>query len=119
LKVYWRRDEDPSNPGAQPAVTSMVGTVAGFGTGTPSIVVKAENGQSVAAKLTPDTIAQRIAPGEKDLKKAVPVKVSDVAIGGAVAIAIAKAIYDAYSLQPGFDRELFIDTVSASRTREA
>ena len=69
---------------AQPAATSMVGTVAGFGTGTPSIVVKADNGQSVAARLTPDTIAQRIAPGEKDLKKAVPVRVSDVAIGDRV-----------------------------------
>src|SRR5664280_1559602 len=69
---------------AQPTATSMVGTVAGFGTGTPSIVVKADNGQSVAARLTPDTIAQRIAPGEKDLKKAVPMQVSDVAIGDRV-----------------------------------
>src|ERR1035438_1469728 len=69
---------------AQPAATSMVGTVAGFGTGTPSIVVKADNGQSVAARLTPDTIAQRIVPGEKDLKKAVSVRVSDVAIGDRV-----------------------------------
>jgi hypothetical protein len=69
---------------AQPAATSMVGTVAGFGTGTPSIVVKADNGQSVAARLTPDTIAQRIVPGEKDLKKAVSVQVSDVAIGDRV-----------------------------------
>ena len=69
---------------AQPAATSMVGTVAGFGTGTPSIIVKADNGQSVAARLTPDTIAQRIVPGEKDLKKAVSVQVSDVAIGDRV-----------------------------------
>jgi len=69
---------------AQPATASMVGTVAGFGTGTPSIVVKADNGQSVAARLTPDTIAQRIVPGEKDLKKAVSVQVSDVAIGDRV-----------------------------------
>ncbi len=69
---------------AQPTATSMVGTVAGFGTGTPSIVVKADNGQSVAARLTPDTIAQRIVPGEKDLKKAVSVQVSDVAIGDRV-----------------------------------
>ena len=69
---------------AQPAATSMVGTVAGFGTGTPSIVVKADNGQSVTARLTPDTIAQRIVPGEKDLKKAVSVQVSDVAIGDRV-----------------------------------
>lgn len=69
---------------AQPTATSMVGTVAGFGTGTPSIVVKADNGQSVAARLTPDTIAQRIVPGEKDLKKAVSVQVSDLAIGDRV-----------------------------------
>jgi hypothetical protein len=69
---------------AQPAATSMVGTVAGFGTGTPSIVVKADNGQSVAARLTPDTMAQRIVPGEKDLKNAVSVQVSDVAIGDRV-----------------------------------
>src|ERR1035437_5789653 len=69
---------------AQPTATSMVGTVAGFGTGTPSIVVKADNGQSVAARLTPDTIAQRIVPGEKDLKKAVSVRVSDLAIGDRV-----------------------------------
>src|ERR1035438_5005836 len=51
---------------AQPAATSMVGTVAGFGTGTPSIVVKADNGQSVAARLTPDTIAQRIVPRSEE-----------------------------------------------------
>lgn len=95
LTVYWRRVEELGNPGAvalalafscaaQPAATSMAGTVVGFGTGTQSIVVKADNGQSVAARLTPDTIAQRIVPGEKDLKNAVPVQVSDVAIGDRV-----------------------------------
>ena len=55
---------------AQTPPKSFVGTIAGFRPETAEVEIKPDNGPAVVAKFTPETIAQRVAPGEKDLKKA-------------------------------------------------
>ena len=55
---------------AQTPSKSFVGTVAGFRPDSAEVEIKPDSGAAVVAKLTPETIAQRVAPGEKDLKKA-------------------------------------------------
>jgi hypothetical protein len=69
---------------AQTASRSFVGTILGFHPETAEVEIKPDNGPAVVAKFTPDTIAQRVAPGEKDLKKAESIKVTDVAVGDRV-----------------------------------
>ncbi len=69
---------------AQTASKSFVGTVAGFHPDTAEVEIKPDNAPVVVAKFTPETIAQRVAPGEKDLKKAETITVTDVAVGDRV-----------------------------------
>jgi co-chaperonin GroES (HSP10) len=69
---------------AQTASKSFVGTIAGFRPDTAEVEIKPDNAPVVVAKFTPETIAQRVAPGEKDLKKAETIKVTDVAVGDRV-----------------------------------
>jgi hypothetical protein len=68
---------------AQPA-RSVVGTVSLFKADTAEIEIKPDNGAPVAMKVTADTVAQKVAPGVTDLKKAEPIKVTDVALGDRV-----------------------------------
>jgi hypothetical protein len=68
---------------------SIVGAVTGFKPEAAEIEVKPDNGAAVSVKLTADTVALKIAPGEKDLKKAEPIKVTDVAIGDKVLVTLA------------------------------
>ncbi len=72
--------------GQAPTPKSFVGTVAGLRPDTAEIEVRSDAGQQVIGKITGDTIAQRIAPGEKDLKNADMVKVTDVAPGDRVLV---------------------------------
>ena len=67
----------------QPA-RSVVGTVSLFKAETAEIEIKPDNGTPVAWKITPDTMAQKVAPGVTDLKKAEPIKVTEVALGDRV-----------------------------------
>jgi hypothetical protein len=69
---------------AQTASKSFVGTVAGFRPETAEVELKPDNAPAVVAKFTPETVAQRVAPGEKDLKKAETIKMTDVAVGDRV-----------------------------------
>src|ERR1035441_4251030 len=68
---------------AQPA-KSVVGTVSLFKAETAEIEIQPDNGTAVAMKVTPDTIAQKVAPGATDLKQAETIKVTDVALGDRV-----------------------------------
>jgi hypothetical protein len=61
-----------------------VGTVSLFKAETVEIEIKPDNGPAVALKVTADTIAQKVAPGVTDLKKAESIKVTDVALGDRV-----------------------------------
>jgi len=67
----------------QPA-KSVVGTVSLFKAATAEIEIKPDIGEPVAMKVTADTVAQKVAPGVTDLKKAEPIKITDVALGDRV-----------------------------------
>jgi hypothetical protein len=69
---------------AQTPSKSVVGTVSLFKAETAEIEIKPDTGAAVALKVTADTIAQKVAPGVTDLKKAESIKVTDVALGDRV-----------------------------------
>ena len=71
-------------PAQTPPSKSVVGTVSLFKAETAEIEIKPDNGAPVAMKVTADTIAQKVAPGVTDLKKAESIKVTDVALGDRV-----------------------------------
>jgi hypothetical protein len=70
-----------------PANTSFVGTVAAFKSGT-EIEFKPDTGAPVDVKVTPDTLAQKIAPGETSLKNAVGASITDLTIGDRVLVTL-------------------------------
>jgi len=70
-----------------PANTSFVGTVAAFKSGT-EIEFRPDTGAPVDVKLTPDTLAQKIAPGETSLKNATAASVTDLMIGDRVLVTL-------------------------------
>ncbi len=70
-----------------PANTSFVGTVAAFKSGT-EIEFKPDTGAPVDVKVTPDTVARKIAPGETSLKNATAVSVTDLMIGDRVLVTL-------------------------------
>ena len=71
-----------------PAQKSFVGTVAGFRPESAEIEIRPDAGALVVARVTPDTIAQKIAPGERDLKKAETIQPSDVSKGDRVLVTL-------------------------------
>jgi hypothetical protein len=77
--VFWWSSMAPAQ-----AVKSVVGTVSLFKAETAEIEIKPDNGAAVAMKVTADTMAQKVAPGVTDLKKAEAIKVTDVALGDRV-----------------------------------
>lgn len=72
---------------SQPA-KSFVGTVAGFKPETAEVEIQPDHAAPVTGKFSAETIAQKVAPGEKDLKKAEPIQVTDVAIGDRVLVTL-------------------------------
>lgn len=88
---------------AQPA-KSFVGTVSGFRPESAQVEVKPDTGDMVLATLTAETLAQKIAPGEKDLKKAEAIEVTDLAKGDRVLV----------TLEPDFVRIRRIVVMSAT-----
>src|ERR1022692_2012826 len=70
--------------GQTPPPKTVGGTVSLFKADTAEIEIQPDNGAPVAMKVTADTIAQKVAPGVTDLKKAEPIKVTDVALGDRV-----------------------------------
>jgi hypothetical protein len=72
-------------PVNQPA-KSFVGTVSAIQAATAEIQIKPDNAAPVALKIGSNTIAQRIAPGEKDLKKAEAIQITEVALGDRVLV---------------------------------
>ena len=67
---------------------SFVGTVAGFRPESAEVEIRPDTGDMAIATLTADTIAQRIAPGEKDLKNAEAIQVTDLARGDRVSVTL-------------------------------
>jgi hypothetical protein len=71
---------------AQTMPKSIVGSIAAFKAEDAVVVVKPDNTDAVSVKLTPDTVFQRIAPGERDLKKAAAMNMTDMALGDRVLV---------------------------------
>jgi hypothetical protein len=67
---------------------SFVATVTGFRPERAEVEVKPDTGDAVVAQLTSDTLAQKIAPGEKDLKKAETIAVTELAKGDRVLVTL-------------------------------
>jgi hypothetical protein len=73
----------------------IVGTVSGFKAETAEMEVKPDQGDTVSLKVTAATQALRVPPGEKDLKKAEPIQVTDVAAGDRVLVNLMPAAFEA------------------------
>lgn len=64
----------------------MVGTVSSVALEKATLEVKGQDGNPVTVHLTTDTILQRVAPGEKSLKNAETIQVTDIAVGDKVLV---------------------------------
>jgi hypothetical protein len=68
------------------SLKSFVGTVMAFKPEAGDLEIKPDNAPSVSLKLSAKTLALRVAPGEKDLKKADAIKFTDLAAGDRVLV---------------------------------
>ena len=64
----------------------MVGTVSSIALEKATLEIKRQDGNPVTVHLTTETILQRVAPGEKSLKNAETIQVSDIAVGDKVLV---------------------------------
>ena len=64
----------------------MVGTVWSIALEKATLEVKGQDGVAVTIHLTTETILQRVAPGEKSLKNAETIQVTDIAVGDKVLV---------------------------------
>jgi len=81
---------------AQTAVPKYVlGTVDGFKVESLEIRIKPDKGETVLLKLRGDTQVQRVPAGETDLKKAEPIKITDVASGDRVLVNLMPNVFEA------------------------
>ena len=71
-----------------PASVRIVGTIAAVRAEAGEIDVKPDKGEAVVTKLNSDSIFQRVAPGEKDLKNAQSIHASDIALGDRVLVVL-------------------------------
>jgi hypothetical protein len=74
---------------------SVVGTVSAIRAEPAEIEVRPDQGDAVTVKFRPDTLVQRVAPGEKDLKKAQSIQITDLAAGDRVLVSFAPGIVEA------------------------
>src|SRR5579883_673863 len=70
------------------AARSFVGTITDFKPDALQVVIKPDNADAVPVTFTTETVVQRVAAGEKDLKKAEPIKITDVAKGDRVLVSL-------------------------------
>jgi hypothetical protein len=78
-----------------PTSKSVLGAVESFNKETNAIAVKPDNAAAVTVKLLPNTIVQRIAPGQTSLTNAVTIVPSDIATGDRVLVTLASNGADA------------------------
>jgi hypothetical protein len=78
-----------------PANKSVLGTITSFNRDTKAIEVKPDNAAGVPLKLLANTVVQRIAPGETNLKNAAAIELSEVMIGDRVLVTLASNGADA------------------------
>src|SRR5262249_50299846 len=80
-----------SAPGAQ----AIVGTVTGFKPGALEIGVKPDGGAPQFFKVGPETQVVRVPPGERDLEKAAPAKVTELATGDRIMVSFVTGLTEA------------------------
>jgi hypothetical protein len=78
-----------------PVPKFIVGTIEGFKAEAGEIQVKPDSGDAVAVKLSASTQVQRVPAGEKDLKKAEPIQIGDVASGDRVLVSLMPGAFEA------------------------
>jgi len=66
----------------------FVGTVNAVRSETPELEIKPDNGALLVVSVSPDSLIQRVAPGEKDLKKAEAIEARKIAVGDRVLVAL-------------------------------
>ena len=69
-----------------PTPKSLLGTVSAFRPSSAEFEVKPDVGDTVAVKVSSDTLLKRVAPGQTDLSKAESISATDVAIGDRVLV---------------------------------
>jgi hypothetical protein len=72
-----------------------MGTVTSVDSGAQGLVVQPDSGDRQLARVAPETVLQRILPGEKDLKKAEPIHFGDIATGDRILLTIEPGALDA------------------------
>jgi hypothetical protein len=72
----------------------FVGTVQTVKADQGEIAIQTDQGDTRTARIVPETIFQRVAPGEKDLKQAQPIQLRDVAAGDRVLVALEPGTED-------------------------
>jgi hypothetical protein len=65
---------------------AILGSIAAFKAEDAVVVVKPDNTDAMNVKMTPETVFQRVAPGERDLKKAATMNMTDMALGDRVLV---------------------------------
>jgi hypothetical protein len=80
---------------AQAAQKSILGAVTDFKVESLEIGVKPDRGDSIFLKFGPETEVVRIAPGERDMSKAKPAKVTDIARGDRVMVSFVEGLTEA------------------------
>ena len=63
-----------------------MGTLTAFRPEAAELQIKADNGSESTVKIVADTLFRRIQPGEKDLKNAETIQVTDLAVGDRVLV---------------------------------
>jgi len=72
----------------------MVATVASVKPDASEIEIKPDKGDKVLVRLTTDSLVQKVAPGEKDLKHAEAIRATDIAAGDRVLVVLADGSQD-------------------------
>jgi hypothetical protein len=72
-----------------PQPKSFVGTISGFRPESLQIEIRPDQGAAAPYEITAETVAQKIAPGARDLKGAAAIKVTDVSVGDRVLVTTA------------------------------
>ena len=77
---------------------AVLGAVAGFNVNSHELRIQPDNGSAVAVKFGPETEVLRIPPGEHDLTKAQPAKVTDIVAGDRVMASFVEGMVEARRL---------------------
>jgi hypothetical protein len=82
-------------PAQVPVSARFVGTVGELRAAGGEIHIKPDAGEALIVKVGPDTLLQRVAPGEKDLKRAEAIAIDAVSVGDRVFVTLAPGTLEA------------------------